>query len=724
LLVRRGRDADPFGDGQIDLSLRPPCESRRCGGLERSGSKGQEGSRARAGSARPAAIPPGERAGTVIDKLLPLLADSIAAGALAAIPPGERAGTVIDKLLPLLADSGSGVRITAVQALATIPPGERAGIVIDKLLPLLADSDRDVRSAAAQALAAIPPGERAGTVIDKLLPLLADSDSGVRSFALAAVRQIGPGGVSTALVAMKLIHNDGPSAIGPLRAAAHIATGADARKEQTETLLAWLGRPATPPLAAIANDPAGAHKVLELLLRHWSALSTVTSLRKEAEETVMSVIYAACRTPTDATTWSDFLNALNAWLVDLPMNGPVHPCWAPAEKRTVEKLLVSFKEQHSTYETALADHLGHEAIAPLTKWISWSLAGWTLLWAGFLLAFPWSPTVQAIFFWNPRVREMLSLWFVPLLLLVFPFLRRRLLDPFHDDLIGTAQPRTFSRLGFFGQARARLDGGMPAAIDTMLVGLRGTVVVRGEAGLGKTSALRWLALTARCPVAFLHARECTEGVDVAIARMIHQIQEVGFIRSMVHTRAMMVIIDGLNEVSADTREKVGAFARDMSRGNVLIGTQPIEWLPPKGAQIVDLMPLDRPEALRFLLTRPVGYDTSQNRHGDAVAAFVDHALDEAPTEDDRRAATLMLSNPFDLSFAADLLAQGTMPQATSLIDASFRLADGGTIEQPGYRTLTGQPFPLVRFGRHATMMRSKIAIGSSRTNFRLKHLAC
>jgi hypothetical protein len=143
--------------------------------------------------------------------------------------------------------------------------------------------------------------------------------------------------------------------------------------------------------------------------------------------------------------------------------------------------------------------------------------------------------------------------------------------------------------------------------------------------------------------------------------MIHQIQEVGFIRSMVHTRAMMVIIDGLNEVSADTREKVGAFARDMSRGNVLIGTQPIEWLPPKGAQVVDLMPLDRAEALRFLLTRPVGRDASQNRHGmayaDAVAAFVDHALDEAPTEDDRRAATLMLSNPFDLSFAADLLAQ-------------------------------------------------------------------
>jgi hypothetical protein len=191
--------------------------------------------------------------------------------------------------------------------------------------------------------------------------------------------------------------------------------------------------------------------------------------------------------------------------------------------------------------------------------------------------------------------------------------------------------------------------------------------------------------------------------------MIHQIQEAGFIRSMVHTRAMMVIIDGLNEVSADTREKVSAFARDMSKGDIFISTQPIEWLPPKGARIVDLLPLDRTEARDFLLTRPVGCDTSQPRHGEAyaeaVTAFIRQALDEAPTEDDRRAAAVMLSNPFDLSFAADLIAQGTMPHAMALIDAAFRMADEGSAGQPGYRTVNGQPFPLVRFGRHAVDMR-------------------
>jgi hypothetical protein len=191
--------------------------------------------------------------------------------------------------------------------------------------------------------------------------------------------------------------------------------------------------------------------------------------------------------------------------------------------------------------------------------------------------------------------------------------------------------------------------------------------------------------------------------------MIHQIQEVGFIRSVVHTKAMMVIIDGLNEVSADTREKVSTFAREMSKGDIFIGTQPIEWTPPTQGKMIELLPLDRSETERFLLSRPAGSDTMQKCYGrdyaNAVAVFIHHALDEAPTEDDRRAAALMLCNPFDLSLAADLLAQGTMPQATSLIDEAFRLADEGTAAQPGHRAVAGQPFPLIHFGRHAVEMR-------------------
>ena len=173
---------------------------------------------------------------------------SAAAQALVKLAPGDRAGAVIDKLLPLLGDPDSVVRSAAAQALGQIPTGERAGAVIDKLLPLLGDNDSDMRSAAAQALGEIPAGDRAGAVIDKLLPLLGDQIPGVRAAALQATSRQGPAGIISAIAAIRDIEAGGSEATGWLRAAAHIATGADAKKEDSELLLAWLGNPAALPL--------------------------------------------------------------------------------------------------------------------------------------------------------------------------------------------------------------------------------------------------------------------------------------------------------------------------------------------------------------------------------------------------------------------------------------------------------------------------------------------
>jgi hypothetical protein len=98
---------------------------------------------------------------------------------------------------------------------------------------------------------------------------------------------------------------------------------------------------------------------------------------------------------------------------------------------------------------------------------------------------------------------------------------------------------------------------------------------------------------------------------------------------------------------------------------MFVGTQPIEWTEPPSAKVVDLLPLSREEAERFLLTRPVGGDTAQKIHdgayANAVRAFLHWALDEAPSEENRQATELVLSNPFDLTLAADLLAQGAKP---------------------------------------------------------------
>jgi HEAT repeat protein len=651
----------------------------------------------------------GNRASAMVDKLLPLLGSSdgvlrqAAGQTLGQITPEDRAGAVVDKLLPLLDDSHSNVRSAVAQSLGQITPANRAGAVVDKLLPLLGDSEKYVRVPAAYSLGQITPEGRADAVVDKLLPLLVDSDSDIQHAAIWAIARIGPGGVSTSVIAVRLINAGRDEETGPLRTAAYVATGADAKKEGSELLLAWLGRPAALPLNTVENEPAAAHRFLKLLTDNWAALSKEPRARDEAENAAMAAIQAACRAPSETSSFADLARASFALLRDLPIEGPIHGCWTREQKSTMERLLADFKASHSTHEKALEADLKSEDFAPLGLWLTRSLVAWTLLWAAFLVAFPWSRTIQAIFFWNPRARQFFSAGFVPLLLLVLPPLRRRLLAPFRDDLVAQARFDDLPQLGYFAHGRARDKGGELVPVSQLRLGARGVAVLQADSGLGKTSLLREMAANATRPVAFLHARDCADGVDVAISRIIHNVQETGFVRSLVHTRALMVIVDGLNEVSADTREKIGAFARDMSKGDVVVATQPIEWRPPPNSRIVELLPLNRGEATVFIESRPVGTDPTQSCHGPAykaaVGTFVSRALDEAPSELERETAALMLSNPFDLAFAAELLARGRMPTPTALVDEAFRLAD------ERHREVTKVPFPLEAFGRHAVGMR-------------------
>jgi hypothetical protein len=162
-----------------------------------------------------------------------------------------------------------------------------------------------------------------------------------------------------------------------------------------------------------------------------------------------------------------------------------------------------------------------------------------------------------------------------------------------------------------------------------------------------------------------------------------------------------VMVDGLNEVEADTREKIRAFARDMSKGDVIVATQPIEWRPPANSRKVELLPLDRSEATAFLMSRPVGADQpcQGEAYKEAVQRFVSSAFDEPPPQIERETAELMLSNPFDLTFAAELMARGHMPSPTALVDEAYRLA------AERYLRTNLVAFPLEKFGQHAVTMR-------------------
>jgi len=71
----------------------------------------------------------------------------------------------------------------------------------------------------------------------------------------------------------------------------------------------------------------------------------------------------------------------------------------------------------------------------------------------------------------------------PLLLLVLPPLRRRLLAPFRDDLVAQARLEDSARLGYFADSRARVNGGEPIRLSQLRSGLSGVAVLQADSGL-------------------------------------------------------------------------------------------------------------------------------------------------------------------------------------------------------------------------------------------------
>jgi hypothetical protein len=156
-----------------------------------------------------------------------------------------------------------------------------------------------------------------------------------------------------------------------------------------------------------------------------------------------------------------------------------------------------------------------------------------------------------------------------------------------------------------------------------------------------------------------------------------------FLLSLIYTRDLAVVIDGFNEVSAEVRAGIISFANEFSEANLLIATQPIESIvsdrsPFSRATTYELRPLDRTELENFLITRPSRNAPDAVVSGlafdEAARRFITGQLDNAPTPEEKDAARLILSNPMDLTYAAELLAMGEMPRPTDMIGQAFNLA--------------------------------------------------
>lgn len=326
-----------------------------------------------------------------------------------------------------------------------------------------------------------------------------------------------------------------------------------------------------------------------------------------------------------------------------------------------------------------------------------------LFWILLIFIYPYSPQVQAIFFWNPYLRKILGLGYVNFALTWIPFLRRKLFQPFKGALLADAMLDRFNRESYYkglyiddgsGEERFPLMERLPY--------LKGQVILEGESGLGKSMYLKYLLLNSRRLAVYLPASRCSQGVIEAIRSKLHgSTGDPVFLKSLIYSGALDIYIDGLNEVDAAAREKITAFVESNFSGNIIISTQPLEWKGPANVPVYTLLPLKEEQILDFLLAKERSLPESVKLKGKAYEEACRSYLEKLPQRPDRLKVYLKtLSNPMDLSSAALVIAQGEDPDLLQLQEQHY------LIMSSDYKSKNmGSKFPLSSFSEHVYKMR-------------------
>ncbi|HYO69885.1 MAG TPA: hypothetical protein VEU33_27795 [Archangium sp.] len=360
----------------------------------------------------------------------------------------------------------------------------------------------------------------------------------------------------------------------------------------------------------------------------------------------------------------------------------------------------------------------------LGKQAAGTLAVHSGFWILLLFFYPRSPRVQALFFWNPWVRRLMGLGYVNLLLTWLPPLQRRLLAPFSYLLLSDAELERFSAEHYFAQSEVLIpSSGTRALLLEALSGRRGHVVLEGASGLGKSTFVRHLLRHSKHLAVYLRAERCNEGVLNAIqAKLEGQARDTAFLQSIIYSGALDIYIDGLNEVTADTRARIVEFVERNSHAHILLTTQRIEWTPPTTARLYVLQPLNEAQIGMFLVSREPALDPRAPLRGadyrTACERFVREALSAERPEEERQATRESLSNPMDLTVVAQLLSLEQRPDLFNLGWQQYELM------AKDYREIHLGDFPLKEFAEEAYQMRlqDRTALPEERFGEELPHL--
>ncbi|AHJ27679.1 HEAT repeat domain-containing protein [Nodularia spumigena] len=571
-----------------------------------------------------------------------------------------QAKEVVPQVALLLKDSDWNVRNAAAQALGQMQAKE----VVPQVALLLKDSDWNVRNAAAQALGQMQAKEQAPQVA----LLLKDSDSDVRSVAAQALIKIGQQDLPVVVPVLDSVHYY-PSEIGQIRFLAHFLGGG---KAQVETLMQWVGKPKMPPNKLNHNEGVEAMTVFQTAWKHRDSLP---ELQRELERQISEV-------------------AANKTII-----------WKAQNIKLLQNHYSNLKKVNSTHANTL------QSVINNVEYRQWffntriTIITHAAFWLALIFAYPKFPQVQAIFFWNPWVRRIGGIGYVGFLLTWFPPFRRKLFEPFKPSLLADARLDNFNTQSYFPESRVKIPGSDDIIpITEALPSIQGQIILEGESGLGKSMFLRHLLQNSQRIVVFLPAQKCAKGVIEAIQDKLHgQAQDADFLKNLIYSGAIDICIDGLNEVTAETRAKITHFVESYFRGNIIMTTQPLEWTPPSTAKIYKLQSLEKQQIEEFLISRQPQLPQDAKVQGeDYKTACIDYlksALNSQQAPEELDAAYRILSNPMDLTMVALMISQGKYPNLFHLQEEQYNLMAAEYLKE------WNQEFPLKKFSAAVYEMR-------------------
>jgi HEAT repeat protein len=576
---------------------------------------------------------------------------------------GEAAKPYIPEIAKLFQDPKQDAFIRRSAAFALSDFGEVAKPHIPDILKLIQDPEQDsfVRLSAADVLSRF--GEAAKPYIPDILKLIQDpkQDSSVRLSAADVLGELDKLSVENVVAVLSPTYEE-KSEVDRWRFHAYFLSGGD---EDVKRLLKWIAKPQQLP-EKLEHDEGV--KTLEASKKAWDAAKDYPELRDDLADKIALIARKVTWKPADLVLLKQHQDSLKT----------SHP----ANANTVQAVIVPLEGWQSLF-SARNLILAHAAF-----------------WFALIFFYPKSPQIQAIFFWNPWMRNILGFPYVTFLLTWVPFLRHKLFEPFRLPLLADAgldhfQPDRY--FPYFDVIPKGSDEIQP--LTQALPRIQGQVILEGESGLGKTMFLRQLLQRSRRISVYLPATKCSEGVIEAIQQKLHgdEIKDPKFLQSLIYSGAIDICIDGLNEVNPNTLAKITQFVENHAKANILLTTQPLEWTPPGMAKTYVLQPLQPDQIERYLISRQPLLAKTAPIHGpayeQACRRFLEQTIGRQSrlSPEEQKTAQAILSNPMELSIAAALIAANTEPNLFNLREQQY------TLMAADFQRLHNRPFPLKKF---------------------------